>query len=462
VDIRTKLIFTLVAVSLGSMLILGAMTYSKARTLLTEGALDQLAALADTKQELVEELISDWRDRAGVAASAAQGSTAAVRTRLAAALASEETFESLAVYDAQGRLVATAARDGVAWAPPETLPATPNGAAEPTIVGTLLSDGGPHIVVEVAVALESEPPGVLRLIIDGRELSAITDNRSGFGETGETLIVGRVESGAPRVLTPLLHDVPSGDEVEDAALRALAGEEGEFVDALVDYRGEPVWAAVRHLPEVEWGLVVKSDAAEELAPIDRFRDGLTDVGTVLAAFAVVLGIAVGLRFANPIHELAAVATRIRNGELDARASVKREDEIGLFARTFNDMTDELERRMTLLLEFKKFFDVSIDMLCIAGVDGYFKRLNPAFERTLGWTNEQLVDEPFNELIHPDDIEATNYEIEKLSQGIPTISFTNRFRCSNGEYKLLMWTSYPEPETGLLYAVARDVTGQTQA
>lgn len=112
--------------------------------------------------------------------------------------------------------------------------------------------------------------------------------------------------------------------------------------------------------------------------------------------------------------------------------------------------------MTLLHEYEKFFEVSLDLLCIAGTDGYFKRTNPAFERTLGWGKDQLLGRPFFDLVHPDDLEATRLEIEKLAQGIPTISFVNRFRCAGGGYKSLRWTAHPEPETGRLYAVAYEV------
>jgi PAS domain S-box-containing protein len=211
------------------------------------------------------------------------------------------------------------------------------------------------------------------------------------------------------------------------------------------------------VPEVGWGVVVKFDAAEEREDIRKFRSRLTQLGLSLSAFAILLGTFLGLRFAKPIHDLGAVANRIRVGELSARAKTGREDEMGLLARTFNQMAEELEQKVTLLHEFQKFFEVSLDMLCIAGTDGYFKRVNPAFERTLGWSEAEMLSRPIVSFVHPDDVEKTAREIQKLDQGIPTVSFTNCYRCSDGTWKHLMWAAHPDAQSGLIYAIARDVT-----
>jgi diguanylate cyclase (GGDEF)-like protein/PAS domain S-box-containing protein len=108
-------------------------------------------------------------------------------------------------------------------------------------------------------------------------------------------------------------------------------------------------------------------------------------------------------------------------------------------------------------DLERFFQYALDLLCIAGTDGYLKRVNPAFERVLGWGAKELLSKPFVELIHPDDRQETVAEVGRLGSGRPTLSFENRFRCKDGTYRDLQWTSYPEPATGLLYAVARDVT-----
>jgi PAS domain S-box-containing protein len=110
----------------------------------------------------------------------------------------------------------------------------------------------------------------------------------------------------------------------------------------------------------------------------------------------------------------------------------------------------------------RFFNYALDMLCIAGIDGYFKLVNPSFERVLGYTTVELLKIPFVELIHPEDRSDTIAEVSKLANGLETICFQNRYRCKDGSYRRLEWTSYPEPATGLIYAVARDVTEQDRA
>ncbi|MBI2374894.1 MAG: PAS domain S-box protein [Deltaproteobacteria bacterium] len=103
----------------------------------------------------------------------------------------------------------------------------------------------------------------------------------------------------------------------------------------------------------------------------------------------------------------------------------------------------------------RLFESSPDMMCIAGVDGYFKRVNPAFRR-LGYSSEELLSKPFLELVHPDDVDATLREIEKLRSGAMTMRFENRYRCKDATYCWLSWTAAPDG-SGLLYAVARDVS-----
>jgi len=107
-------------------------------------------------------------------------------------------------------------------------------------------------------------------------------------------------------------------------------------------------------------------------------------------------------------------------------------------------------------ELDRFFSLSLDVLGIADVDGYFKRVNPAFATTLGWSAEEILTRPFLDLVHPDDRAATIREVEKLAAGQPTLHFENRYQCRDGSWKTLAWRAVPQP-AGKIYCSGRDVT-----
>ncbi|MGY5354118.1 PAS domain S-box protein [Wenyingzhuangia sp. IMCC45467] len=107
--------------------------------------------------------------------------------------------------------------------------------------------------------------------------------------------------------------------------------------------------------------------------------------------------------------------------------------------------------------FGKLFLLSKDLICIANTNGFFKKVNPAFQVCLGWELEELLNNSFFDFIHPDDQKGSVEEIQKLAKGHQTVNFTHRFRTKNGEYKVLEWVASPEPKTGNIFANARDVT-----
>lgn len=110
-----------------------------------------------------------------------------------------------------------------------------------------------------------------------------------------------------------------------------------------------------------------------------------------------------------------------------------------------------------IYHFEKFFSLSPDLLCVANIAGFFEQVNPAFTQLLGYSVAELLAKPFVKFIHPDDVANTRAEIAKLAMGEATIHFENRLKCKKGEFRWFSWKAYYETETGLLYAIARDVT-----
>jgi PAS domain S-box-containing protein len=115
------------------------------------------------------------------------------------------------------------------------------------------------------------------------------------------------------------------------------------------------------------------------------------------------------------------------------------------------------RRRRAERQVDDIFDLSLDLLCVADLDGNFKRVNPAFEHTLGYDAAELVSRPFLEFVHPDDRERTAKMVAALSEGRPISDFENRYIRADGAVRWLQWNTRTMPEKGLMYAAARDVT-----
>ena len=132
------------------------------------------------------------------------------------------------------------------------------------------------------------------------------------------------------------------------------------------------------------------------------------------------------------------------------------DQAGIL-RGFSKVTHDLTERKLAEEERDRIFTLSPDLFCIAGFDGYFKELNPAWETTLGYTRQELLASPYLDFVHPDDRTKTAAEAHKTHSGQQVIVFENRYRCKDGSYRWLLWNSTPVVEAQLAYAAARDIT-----
>ncbi|MBV9680848.1 MAG: PAS domain S-box protein [Solirubrobacterales bacterium] len=187
-----------------------------------------------------------------------------------------------------------------------------------------------------------------------------------------------------------------------------------------------------------------------------------EIGDVAAAFRDVHATAARL-----VDEIRANNQAVRENRLEHRADVAGLE--GVWSQLVAGMNDTMtafaelqERRQHAEQETARIFEMSLDLLCVIGFDGYFKRLNPAFERTLGYSREALLSRPGFDFAHPDDLENSREIFAGLTRGEQVGQFENRNICSDGSIRWLEWSARAVPEEELIYAVARDITESRRA
>ena len=173
---------------------------------------------------------------------------------------------------------------------------------------------------------------------------------------------------------------------------------------------------------------------------------------------------------NPLRHMG-MCIDVTERVLAQQALKKARDELELrvFERTAElkesneQLTRQVAERKKAEQELEQVFNMSIDMICIADIAGAaFIKVNTAFTETLGYSEEELLGQPFLNLIHPDDVAKTVDVLTKnLKKGEKVINFENRYRCKDGGYRWLNWVSHPLPEKGITYAVAHDITDRKE-
>jgi PAS domain S-box-containing protein len=185
-------------------------------------------------------------------------------------------------------------------------------------------------------------------------------------------------------------------------------------------------------------------------------------GAVLPALTFVTLVAVQMHFivaGAPVGARLSLASGVAivGGALLVRSGMLRREQTRLLERERRANAEAAAARK----ELDGFFTLSIGLLGVAGLDGRFRRLNPAWSEVLGWTLDELTARPFLDFVHPDDVEKTVAEMATLETGAETLDFENRYRCKDGSYRWLAWKCRPDLDAGVVYAAAHDVTSMRQ-
>src|SRR5476651_2310119 len=113
-----------------------------------------------------------------------------------------------------------------------------------------------------------------------------------------------------------------------------------------------------------------------------------------------------------------------------------------------------DKNSTSFFNLELFFELSPDLFCIAGYDGYFKKINPTVSKTLGYTDEELFSRPIDSFVHPDDRDVTSKKRGTIIKDNPLLNFENRYITKGGDIVWLSWTSMPIKSQNVVFAIAK--------
>jgi signal transduction histidine kinase len=217
--------------------------------------------------------------------------------------------------------------------------------------------GNPAVYLVGPLKVSGQIIGVVVIESDAQNLVASTRDYTGLGQTGETLLVKNDGRGHDIYLAPLRHDhdatlqqVASQSGMTSPVTLALAEQEGIWPDA-TNYQGHAVLASTRYIKSAGWGLVVEIDRAEAYQPLNQLADLLLLMLFIISVLIVFVAFYLARSLNEPILALAAVADKIRAGDLSQRAHIRMKDEIGQLAGTFNAMAAQIQKVDQMKSEF---------------------------------------------------------------------------------------------------------------
>ena len=207
--------------------------------------------------------------------------------------------------------------------------------------------GKPAAFVSAPVLRDGKLLGVVALQLNTQRIYRVAMDNIGLGMTGETILAKSINANEALFVVPLRRDPQAAMQrridLENTAIPmryALAGQRGNGME--VDYSGTQVAAAWRYLPELRWGVVVKMDAAEALAPMYRQRESLLETLLALAMLGGLVAFYFGRQMVARFRGFAQTADEIARGDLGKRVDASGQDEIAALARSFNSMTESLQ------------------------------------------------------------------------------------------------------------------------
>jgi PAS domain S-box-containing protein len=374
--IQKKMILILLACTIIPMCFVGMLGYYHARTTLESLRMEKLKSMADLKAKRIEDFYADQKKHIMIAQQrpTLKKYTAmlvefsgdfsspvyeTIRDELDRSLRIYEPvydFRNVILVNPEGRIVYVLDRSSAPELLGQTMPdlwgkSFVNGKNGIQLSDIFLSKIEPRRFSMIFFAPirsdEGQVLGVAAFETDMAPIYELIQNATGLGKTGETLIAKKVKNQG-LFLNPLRHDpdaalkrkVVFGERQAIPVQEALKGNNGGGIS--VDYRGQEVIAAWRHIPVLDWGMVAKIDLAEAFEPVSTLRDFVLVLVIAVIAISILAAFIVAKSISDPIQILQAGAVEIGKGNLDHKVGTKAKDEIGQLGRAFDQMTEQLK------------------------------------------------------------------------------------------------------------------------
>lgn len=360
--IRSKLIPLLLAIAMVPMLAIGTMTYFQTRDALTKSTLTNLEALATIQENRLTDFAETQKRRLNfvnvgtdLPAAVVSGNRTQLETSIQELQKNLSDVTTVSVQNLQG--ITLASTDPAEVGLNRSTQVDFQGALKQRIRPSVTQQADRRLTVQVSGIITSAgaPVGVLTTTSPGTILETLSVEYTGLGSTGEYRVVARNQAGEGAVALSALRFEPTaeiGSRVESTRPnslidRALQQQEQTFTD-LTDYRGVAVLAATRYVEALDWGLIAKIDKSEAYQSAHAVRNVIVLLGAVLTLLLILVVTEISYSITRPLVRLTGLTQRLGQGNLQERAAVQSNDEIGRLGASINAMAERLAESQSTL------------------------------------------------------------------------------------------------------------------
>lgn len=421
--IRTKITYSLLAVSLSAIILVSALSFYFARDSVLNASGQHLLAVASGQKNYVSHVLRSWQDEFALITSRTQlrisfaehlkspqpERIARMEKILSDAIYASQSVKKINMCDLQGRRIVSAGDPDLAIQSCERFSDQTLDSIK--IRDIWINDSGKLFVLIVGPAsLNGEVIGAMHTFVSAQEILGITQNYTGLGETSEVLIAERTRAGDARFLTPLrfspnagLTRIVKSDQTDVPMIRALTDKTEQLLaEESFDYRGQSVLAAIAYIPEMDWGMVAKIDKDEALQPIKSLFISFLISAAIIFLLIMGVGLYVGRIVTAPILSFVKVLKNVGDGDFSQEIEISSGDEVGYLAGSFNEMLASLRTKTTELTESemsqRAIVNSMMDGLTTIDEKGRIESFNTACTTIFGYSAEEVIGQNFKMLL----------------------------------------------------------------